>query len=84
MVSVAFEGTNALRILDDCAALKDVKGRTEELAKLGFVSVWVLTQQLSSIANPFRDNVAAIVFFLYVIGKDHEGHLRRIRGRTFT
>ena len=37
--------------------------------KLGFsarhagISVWVLTQQLSSIAKPFRENVAAIVLF---------------------
>ena len=63
------EGTNALIVLDDCAASKDVKGRTGELVKLGFsarhagISVWVLTQQLSSIAKPFRENVAAIVLF---------------------
>ena len=68
-VSFAFEGTNTLIILDDCAASKDVKGRTGELVKLGFsarhsgISVWVLTQQLSSIAKPFRENVAAIVLF---------------------
>jgi len=65
----AFEGTNTLIALDDCAASKDVKGRTGELVKLGFsaqhsgISVWVLTQQLSSIAKPFRENVAAIVLF---------------------
>jgi len=64
-----FEGTNTLIIVDDCAASKDVKGRTGELGKLGFsarhsgISVWVLTQQLSSIAQPFRENVAAIVLF---------------------
>jgi len=69
-VSVFFlEGTNAMIILDDCAASKDVKGRTGELIKLGFsarhagLSVWVLTQQLSSIAKLFRENVAAIVLF---------------------
>ena len=56
-------------MLDDCAASKDVKGRIGELVKLGFsarhsgISVWVLTQQLSSIAKPFRENVAAIVLF---------------------
>jgi len=67
--SFAFEGTNTLIVLDDCAASKDVKGRTGELVKLGFsarhsgISVWVLTQQLSSIAKPFRENVAAIVLF---------------------
>ena len=71
VVSFAFEGNNAL-ILDDCVASKDVKGSSGELVKLGFsarhagISVWVLTQQLSSIVKPFRDHVAAIVvFFLF-------------------
>ena len=69
LVSFFFEGTNTLIVLDDCASSKDVKGRTGELVKLGFsarhsgISVWVLTQQLSSIAKPFRENVAAIVLF---------------------
>ena len=69
LASFAFKGTNTLIVLDDCAASKDVKGRTGELVKLGFsarhtgISVWVLTQQLSSIAEPFRENVAAIVLF---------------------
>ena len=69
LASFAFEGDNTLIVLDDCAASKDVKGRTGELVKLGFsarhagISVWVLTQQLSSIAKPFRENVAAIVLF---------------------
>ena len=69
LASFAFEGTNTLIVLDDCAASKEVKGRTGELVKLGFsarhagISVWVLTQQLSSIAKPFRENVSAIVLF---------------------
>jgi len=68
-VSFRFEGTNTLIVLDDCAASKDVKGRTGELVKLGFlarhsgISVWVLTQQHSSIAKPFRENLAAIMLF---------------------
>ena len=68
-MTILFEGTNTLIVLDDCAASKDVKERTGELVKLGFsarhagISVWVLTQQLSSIAKPFRENVAAIVLF---------------------
>ena len=33
------------------------------------ISVWVLTQQITSIAKPFRDNVAAIVFFYTPSGK---------------
>ena len=69
LASFCFEGDNTLIVLDDCAPSKDVKGRTGELVKLGFsarhagISVWVLTQQLSSIAKPFRENVAAIVLF---------------------
>jgi len=69
LASFAFEGTNTLIVLDDCATSKDVKGRTGELVKLGFsarhsgISVWVLTWQFSSIAKPFHENVAAIVLF---------------------
>lgn len=64
-----FEGTNTLLILDDCAASKDVKGRTGELVNLAFsarhlgLSVWVVTQKITSISSSFRENVAAIVFF---------------------
>ena len=56
LASFYFKSTNTLIVLDDCAASKDVKGRTGELVNLGFsarhagISVWVLTQQLSSIA----------------------------------
>ena len=59
LASFSFEGTNTLIVLDDCAALKDLKVRTGKLVNLGFsarhagISVWVLTQQLSSIAKPF-------------------------------
>ena len=64
-----FEKTNTLFVLNDCAASKDVKRRTSQLVNLGFstrhdgISVWVLTQQITSIAKPFRENVAAIVLF---------------------
>ena len=69
LASLAFKGTNTFIVLDDCAASKDVKGRTGKLVNLGFsarhagISVWVLTQQLSSITKPFRENVVAIVLF---------------------
>ena len=69
VVSTFLEGTNTLIVLDDCAASKDVKGRMGELVKLSFtarhagLSVWLLTQQLSSIAKPFRENVAGIALF---------------------
>ena len=69
LVSWVFEGANTLIVLDDCAALKDVKGRTGQLVNLGFsarhigISVWVLTQKLTGISASFRENVAAIVIF---------------------
>ena len=62
-------GTNTLIILDDCAASKDVKGRTGELVNLAFsarhmgIGVWVLTQKMTGITASFRENVAAIVLF---------------------
>ena len=45
------------------------KNRTNKFINLAFsgrhagLSVWVLTQQLTSIAKPFRDNVACVVAF---------------------
>ena len=75
LASFFFEKTNTLFVLNDCAATKDVKGRTSQLVNLGFsarhdgISVWVLTQQITSIAKPFRENVAAIVLFYTPSGK---------------
>ena len=61
LVSWLFEGTNMLIILDDCAASKDVKGRTGQLVNLGFSArhhhhTFIITPS-------FRENVAAIVLF---------------------
>ena len=64
-----FSGTNTLIILDDCAVSKELKKRSNEFIRLAFsgrhegLSVWVLTQQLTSISKPFRDNVACVVAF---------------------
>ena len=64
-----------LFVLDDCAASKDMKGRTSQLVNLSFsahhdgISVWVLTQQITSIAKPFKENVAATVLFYTPSGK---------------
>ena len=64
-----FSGTNTLIILDDCAVSKDLKKRSNKFINLAFsgrhegLSVWVLTQQLTSIAKPFRENVACVVAF---------------------
>ncbi len=68
-VSSLFEGTNRLIVLDDCAASKDVKRRTGQLVNLAFsarhagLSVWVLSQKMTSITSSFRKNVGAIVYF---------------------
>ena len=64
-----FSGTNTLLILDDCAFSKDLKQRSNHFINLAFsgrhegISVWVLTQQLTSIAKAFRENVACMVSF---------------------
>ena len=58
-----------LVILDDCAVSADVKRRTSALIDLAFsgrhiqISLWVVTQQLTSIAKPFRENLGCIVAF---------------------
>ena len=69
LVSFLFEGTNSCLIIDDCAASKDVKGHTGQLVELAFsarhsgISVWVLTQKITSITPSFWENVAVIVLF---------------------
>ena len=66
---IVFSSTNTLIILDDCAVTKELKKRSNEFIKLAFsgrhegLSVWVLTQQLTSISKPFRDNIACIIAF---------------------
>ena len=63
------KNTNSLIILDDCAASKDVKNRTSELVNLAFLgrhiglSTIVITQQLTSIAKPYRMNISKLVTF---------------------
>ena len=50
-----FSGTNRLLILDDCAVSRVLKKRSNKFIDLAFsgrhsgISVWVLTQQLTSI-----------------------------------
>ena len=64
------KGTNSLIVLDDCASSQTVKNRTSELVKLAFhgrhigLSTIVITQQLTSIAKPYRMNVSKVVFFV--------------------
>ena len=71
-----FNGTNTLIILDDCASSKSVKSKTSELVKLGFsarhygFSTIVITQQLTSIAKAYRENISKLVSFYNPNKKD--------------
>ena len=71
-----FKGTNSLIILDDCAGSEAVKSRVSELVKLAFsarhygFSTVVITQQLTSITKPYRDNVSKLVMFYNKSPKD--------------
>ena len=72
----SYEGNNSLIILDDCAGGNSVKSRTSELVKLGFsarhygFSMIVITQQLTSIAKAYRDNMTKLVTFYNPRKKD--------------
>ena len=69
------KGTKSLIVLDDCASSQTAKNRTSELVKLAFhrrhigLSTIVITQQLTSVAKPYRMNVSKVVFF-YAARKD--------------
>ena len=62
-------GTNSLIVLDDCASGHNIKNGTSEIVKLAFhgrhmgLSTIVITQQLTSVAKPYRMNVSKVVFF---------------------
>ena len=53
-----------------------MKKKTNELVNLAFsarhrgISVWVLTQQMTSIAKAFRENIACLVLFYSPSGRD--------------
>lgn len=71
-----YEDTNSLIIIDDCAASKDIRDRTSEVVNLAFsgrhcgLSTIVITQQLTSIAKPFRENISKLVCFYNPNRKD--------------
>lgn len=64
-----FKGTKTLVILDDCAASQSAKNKTTTLVMLAFparhygLSTIVITQQLTSIAKPYRENISKLVVF---------------------
>lgn len=68
-IEMVFSGYKTLVILDDVASSSEVKKRSNQFINLAFsarhggISVWVLTQHLTSIAKPFRDNIGCIISF---------------------
>ena len=75
-VTKNYKGTNSLIILDDCASGKSVKNRTGVLVKLAYsarhygFSTIVITQQLTSIAKAYRENISKLVTFYNPNKKD--------------
>ena len=63
-VSYVYKGSNSLIILDDCATGQSVKNRVSELVRLAFsarhynLSAIVITQQLTSVAKPYLENIS--------------------------
>ena len=87
--------TNSLIILDDCASSQDVKNRTGEIVKLAFsarhygLSTIVITQQLTSISKPYRDNISRVVSFynpnqddIKIIFHSYLGHTSKLKGKS--
>ena len=76
IISYVYERTDTLIILGDCASSRDVTQRSNEIVNLAFsashkeISVWVLTQQMTSIAKSFGENTAALVLFYTPSAKD--------------
>ena len=83
LASFFFEKTNTLFVLDDCAASKDVKGRTSQLVNLGFsarhdgISVWVLHNRLPALLNHSGRTWQRSCFFT-----PHQGRPQRPSSKT--
>ena len=64
-----FMGTNSLIILDVCPSGQEIKNMTSEVVQLGFSArhyrlfTIVVTQQLTSVAKPYRENISKLVTF---------------------
>lgn len=69
---------NSLVILDDCASSESTKKRTSELVKLAFFgrhrgfSTIVISQQLTSVAKPYREQISKIVSFFNADAEDEQ------------
>ncbi len=85
-----YKGTNSLIILDDCAAIQTVKNRTSELVKVAFhakhyeLSSIVITQQMTSIAKPYRENATKLLTFYNPSRKDMKAIVDEFLGDDIT
>ena len=89
VASFAFEGTNTLIVLDDCAASKDVKGRTGACQARIFCSprrhqCMGFDPAALQHREAFPRKRGSNRSFLLAISQDHKGNLRRIRWRAFS
>ena len=81
LCSTFFDRGRTLFIVDDCAFSKDVKKRSSELVRLFCsgrhigISVYLLTQQYTSVAKVLRDNCSCVVAFHNPSGKDFDSLL---------
>ena len=81
LCSTFYDRGKTLFIVDDCSFSKDVKRRSSELIRLACSgrhkgqSLWILTQQWTSIAKCVRDNAAFVVAFHNPSGRDFDSLL---------
>ena len=72
----SYEKKSTAIILDDCASSQDIKNRTGEVTATVFGarhfnhSLFILTQQLTSVAKPVRENIGKLVVFYAPNRKD--------------
>ncbi len=64
-----YKGKSTAIILDDCASSQDIKNRSGEVTTIAFGArhfnhgLFILTQQLTTVAKPVRENVDKLVMF---------------------
>lgn len=82
VLHTVYKDSQTLIVMDDCAASRDVKARTGELAKLAFsarhdqLSIFILTQQFTSITKLFRENIGLLVMFYTPSKEDNKTIIR--------
>ena len=97
LLVTCMKGTNTQIMLGDCAASRDVKQRTNELVNLAFsarhreIGVWAFTQQMTSIAKAFRENIVTLVLSytpptkdMKIIFEDYAGELSNDKKKELT